>query len=162
MLQKIVATCHACNKQIRGDSRDPVISAKSLGWNNYHDACAQTAWAERKVKVVKEKKTCYRVDCFMMVDGIEQSKYRFIVDTMNEAEKICQLQQAPCPARTGAEPQGSTDSEIRTAFEVNITPHRYVNCKLTMLTKLGKKVILEDLIHPLAHKQVQEEDTNGL
>ena len=156
-----VTTCHACNKRIRGDQKDPVISAKSLGWNNYHDACAQNAWAGKKVKLKKEKekKTLYRVDCFMMVDGIEQSKYRFFVDTMAEAEEICRLQQAPCPARTGAEPNGSSDAEIRTAFEVNITPHRYVNCRLTMLTKAGKKAILDDLVHPLGRKrEIESQD----
>ena len=160
--KKITATCVACNKRIRGDSRDPVISAKSLGWNNYHDACAQRAWAEKKEKAIKtpkEKKTRYRVDCFMMVDGIQQSKYQFFVDSMAEAEEICRLQQAPCPARTGTEPNGSSDAEIRTAFEVNITAHRYVNCKLTMLTKAGKKAVLDDLIHPLARESGEIQDT---
>ena len=134
--------CAGCDRFIRGTVEDPIISGKELGWGNYHDACAKTERARRGVKerkVLKDKKTQFRVDCVLVENGkpSKESQWHFLEDTMAEADRVCEI--AMGPSKT----PGLDDI-------TNTTTKKYVNCTITLVLKNGKRTVLDERIHPLA------------
>lgn len=138
--------CAGCDRFIRGTAEDPVISAKSLGWGNYHEACAQAEWKRRGISgkervVPKEKKTQFRVDCVLVEHGVpsDQWCWCFLEPTMAEAERVCSIAMSSHQNLPGHKDDTT-----------NTTSARYVNCTITLVLKNGKKTVLDERIHPLA------------
>ena len=181
----MISQCAKCGRFIHGTVADPIITAKSLGWKNYHEACSKSEWARlsrlwrdkgskgtppsagrvpKGDKMAVEKKTQYYVQCILITNGKEESRWHDISDTMKEAEAYCNKQMSPSefskewamitrqgnPAeRRDAEEE---DEEKLPALDVgyNMTHKKYVNCVISMILKTGKTTVIEELIHPLA------------
>ena len=178
----MISQCAGCSKFIQGTSKDPIITGKLLGWKNYHDACAKHEWARlaspasrgargtrlislspsssKEVEVAKPaKKTQFHVQCVLMTNGKEESRWHNILDTLDEAEYYCVKQMglsefdqawlAP-PLSAGQAAAGSSN-EVEDAKPIcNASPLKYVNCTVSMMMTNGKNTVIDERVHPMA------------
>ena len=136
------ALCHLCSGTIQGLPADPVITAKSLGWHNFHMGCATKQWNRMRDKMVKkEKKTQFRIDCQMVEKGVPTTLWHFFADTLEDAETICQKQMSPDKPFPGFTPLKAG---------ANQTSRKYVNCTITLEMQTGKKTVVDEKTNPLA------------
>jgi len=140
----VTTQCARCHKFIRGEAGDPVISAKSLGWKNYHEACAKLEWQSlgkspktfsKKVKASDPskpsmKKSAFRVDCTMWVQGEVSTMWCFDADSLEAAEAICEKQMRRDPGSTGV--------------AVNVTRAKYVTCRIVLLLASGGETVVDE------------------
>lgn len=152
----VLAQCASCNKFVRGTPDDPIISAKSLGWKNYHYACAKAEWARKGLKepMTKvparagkaERKTQFHVQCVLVENGVpsEQYQWHFVTDTLKEAEAICDIQMESFDKTALAEHPAYAN------YNCNMTDKKYVNCTISLLMKSGKQTVIDERIHSLA------------
>lgn len=155
--EPLVAVCAGCGKGIAGNRRDPVISAKSLGFGNYHDACAKAEWKSReKVVVVKGKrakatrdKAEFYVQSVLVVNGVSSKEYTWhnILSTYKEAVAYCKAQMSDAHDKKYGDPN-----------PCNATSAKYVNCTIYLLGTTGKKTLMDVLIHPLAPVSTSVDD----
>lgn len=129
--------------------------------------------AERREEVEMPKpakKTQFHVQCVLMTNGKEESRWYNIVDTMDEAEKYCVKQMgltefdqawlAVCDVCNGtkkhADANGNEDASVCEACKVegkpvcNASPLKYVNCTVSMMMTNGKSTVIEERVHPMA------------
>ena len=157
----ILSQCASCNKFVRGTPDDPIISAKSLGWKNYHYTCAKAEWARKgmkepteEAKVPKlERKTQFHVQCVLVENGVssEQWQWNYTADTLKEAEHICEIQMESFDKTALAEHPAYSN------YQCNMTDKKYVNCIISLLMKSGKQTVIDERIHPLAKKRMPKE-----
>ena len=105
------------------------------------------------------KKTQFHVQCVLMTDGKEESRWHNIVDTMDEAEKYCETQMAVSDfdkqwemagsARVDAPADEDTDG-LRSSVVCNASALKYVNCTISMMLTSGKSTVIDERIHPFA------------
>lgn len=163
----MISQCVKCGRFIHGTVADPIITAKSLGWKNYHEECSKAEWARlgklgelhmgtKKASPPKaDKKVQYYVQCILIVDGKEESRWHDISDTMKEAEAYCKIQMAPSEFSKEwamAKRPEDPDEENTPTKDVscNMTSRKYVNCIISMILTNGKQTVIEEMIHPLA------------
>ena len=164
----MISQCAGCFKFIKGTVDDPTISAKSLGWKNYHDACAKLEWKRRGIspenpssrgtsakEKMADKKTQFRVQCTLIKDGVEESHWTHLLDTLQEAEDYCDIQMAPSEfaknwTAFGPEEASANSEQEPQILDANTTSRKYVNCTILLMMKNGKSVVTEERIHPLA------------
>lgn len=112
---------------------------------------------EKAVKA--EKKVQYYVQCILMTDGKEESRWHDISDTMKDAEAYCKIQMAPSEFSKewamSKRPDDPDEDESTPTKEVscNVTSKKYVNCTISMILKTGKQTVIEEIEHPLAPKR---------
>jgi len=129
--------CHLCSKTIQGLPADPLISAKSLGWKNFHMVCATKWWG--KMPERKEKRTRFRIDCRMIEHAKPTTFWNFFTDTLEDAEDICRKQMSPDALTT-----------------TNRTSEKFVNCIITLVMKDGGKTIVDEKINPVSSLSTAE------
>lgn len=147
--EPLVSVCDGCGKGIAGNTRDPVISGKALGFGNYHDACAKVEWKRREKSVVKGAKVVkakrdkaeFYVQSVLFVNGIASKEYKWhnILSTYKEAVLYCKVQMSSAHDKKYGDPN-----------PCNVTGAKYVNCTIYLLGTTGKKTLMDALIHPLA------------
>lgn len=160
----MISQCARCGRFIHGTTADPIITAKGLGWKNYHDACAQAEWARlgksgeprmpAKKKVVEEKKVQYHVQCMLIKNGKEESRWHNIVDTLAEAEEYCKAQMEP--SEFDKNWQAMDEDKEAKKYSCNMSSQKYVNCTISMILKSGKMTVIDERLHPLMRKSIPE------
>ena len=146
--------CEGCAKPIAGVAGDPVISAKSLGWHNYHETCAKKAWgmkSKEKSRAKAERSVSSEIEptpseqpvrprffvlSEMVIEGNVTTSWTHDCVSFADAERVVERQQAP-----------STPEET----ECNLTPQKYVNCTI-YLRREGRSLMVEEFSHPMAAK----------
>ena len=167
----MISQCAECSKFIKGDVSDPVITAKSLGWKNYHDACAKAVWkrlgrsgelTQRKSKesTMADKKIQFYVQCTLWTNGKEENQWHNIVDTLAEAEGYADKQMSPSDFAKDWAAMGYDDEvyPTRGGVECNMSPKKYVNCTIYMMLKTGKRTVVDERVNRVAPKPVSADE----
>ena len=167
----MISQCAECSKFIKGDVSDPIITAKSLGWKNYHDACAKAVWkrlgrtGEPKQKLkeatMPEKKIQFYVQCVLWTNGKEENRWYHILDTLAEAEAYADVQMSPSDFSKDWAKIDSVPEDTVRSIECNTTSAKYVNCTISMIMKSGKRTVVDERINRVALQSmpVDEEDS---